>query len=414
MARPSASSAVSAVASAQHQLDRLKSFLFPTLLPFVHDRGTYINLLLLSKDSADPISPGLRAAWYAAWYIRAHDGDRNMALLKAARAGHLEACRFLIDAGSVLPEQPKAINVPFNLEPIFEQNRRDILAMLLDRGLRKLPAPRGSTPEFSAIQDNCCWDMLAVLIERGWKIRRDTRLDIAACEKGQLGVLQQLSELGIEHDEDLLFEAVMTGRNEIVAYVLHDLGISTMWGSEFDKNPLSLAACVGEVEMVTLLLDHNAAKYYWSLWEAMDEALHYGKTDVVEVLVRRGYSAEAREDRKMWHVSGTSLDHESTLNYTYCSKYSAWAVQFGTVELLQLILDAGTKVLPVDGHALRLAIDLGKTEMETVLRQYCDEPAEASPPHVDEDEDEDEDEDWIKTTWKPSPVGYDRFEIRSA
>ncbi|KAJ3144401.1 hypothetical protein HDU89_008275 [Geranomyces variabilis] len=414
MSRPSALSAVSAVASAEHQLDRLKSFLFPTLLPFVHNRGTYVNLLLLSKDSADAISPGLRAAWYAAWYIRTHDGDRNVALLKAARAGHLEACRFLMDAGSVLPEQPEAINIPFNLEPVFEQNRRDILALLLDRGLRKLPAPKQSSSEISAIRNNCCWDMLAVFIERGWNIRMDpTSLDLAACEKGQLGVLQQLSELGIVHDEDLLFEAVMTGRNEIVAYVLHDLGVSTQRGSELDKNPLSLAASVGNVEMVTLLLDHDAAKY-WSLWEAMDNALHYGKTDVVEVLVRRGYSAEAREDRKQWRVSGVSWGHESTLDYTYCSKYSAWAVQFGTVELLQLILDAGTKVLPVDGHALRLAIDLGKTEMETVLRQYCDKPAEASPPPEDLDEDEGEDEDWIITTWKPSPLSYDRFEIRSA
>ncbi|KAI8908089.1 ankyrin repeat-containing domain protein, partial [Powellomyces hirtus] len=310
-----------------------------------------------------------------------------------ACVGHVDACRGLIDGGARLPT---AWRRP--LEPVFERDSRDVLALLLDRGLYTLDCPDGKETIYD-IEKHGSWDILGMYLARGWNHRQDyTTLDAAAVQRGELGNLKQLMELGVCPYGDLLIEAALSGHTEIVMYLLEDQEWNPQWADEYDRDVLEIAASCGDVDMLAALLERGVHRYpeeRWSIHAAMVQAQHYRNLDMVRLMVTHGYY---------------------DMTFEAGDEVLEWAVEHGDVELVEFLLDAGAGVQPVLGRALRVAIELGKSDMERALRRLCDEPVDgstASPPPSDYLEDP----EWWGTDWRlrrgpQKPLSYRRLDIR--
>ena len=125
--------------------------------------------------------------------------------------------------------------------------------------------------------------------------------------------------------------------------------------SYMQLTPLSLASYEGDVEIVTLLLDHGADIGMYNNNQygttALIEAAQKGNVDIVKLLLERGADVNQRDK--------------------YGDPALNWATYYGHIEVVKSLIEMNADLTVVGsggGTALKTAIARGHKEIEQILR----------------------------------------------
>uniref|UniRef100_A0A8H7K645 Uncharacterized protein n=1 Tax=Bionectria ochroleuca TaxID=29856 RepID=A0A8H7K645_BIOOC len=211
-------------------------------------------------------------------------------LTRAVRLGNLELVRHFLDED---PAAQGTGNWPLSLAANL--SRSDIVKLLLDRGanIHRRDPTLGDAIEAATLAQHPA--TMRVLCEAG------VRLDYVYSGGDTILHLIVRPASG-----EALFRAICIGDIEMVALLL-DLGAAREVSLPYGNMPLILAARNGEVAILRLLLDHGWAALaieHGSI--VLHAVVGYGKLEAVRLLLEMGISAEG-------HANGTTALHLAAL-----------------------------------------------------------------------------------------------------
>ncbi|KAK7114437.1 ankyrin repeat domain-containing protein 50-like isoform X2 [Littorina saxatilis] len=224
-------------------------------------------------------------------------------LVCAARHGHTDVCRTLLEAGADVNFRCH-FNKQTALLVAVESSQRSVLEVLLGWGADvQLTDNVGITPLYAAVKgDNC--GMVRQLIDAGCDVNigsQDHAPLFLAARRGFQEIVQILCEAGCYKDiankygVTPLYEAALTGQNNIL-HCLIDQGCDIDKYDMYNVSPLQAAVTMGNTECVKMLVQAGACLKWRNKQGkcAVQLALELGKNDIVEFFLKSGVDVTKR------------------------------------------------------------------------------------------------------------------------
>ncbi len=314
---------------------------------------------------------GIKAAQAKGANVSVADGYRL--LVPAAKNGHLELIKFLVD---VLPDSkvyPKGRKFKgLALDRAAGEGHSDIVKFLVKNGanvnaLAEMEQARKNL--FDAVERG---DVAGVKVARARganvSVADGYRLLVPAAEKGHLELTKFLVDVlpdfkvcprGRKFKNEALDRASWNGHLEVVKFLIES-------GAVADENArgkaLGTAAWNGHLEVVKFLVENRVVTDMRAGNEVLHQALHHGHLEVVKFLIESGAVADENASRegletaaRFGHLEIAKFLVEKGANVNGCSwcgttalMYAAMLGRFKVVEFL-IKKDANVNVQGKDG-----------------------------------------------------------------
>ncbi len=234
-------------------------------------------------------------------------GDRpelqRSALTTAARAGHLDIVRTLLDAGAPVDRVVRG-DATALIEAV-DQDHFDVAMLLIDRGADVNKAVRGSgSPLISAARANnveAIKRMLSLGADPNLNVRGDGNALIAAARSANASAVEALmlagarADNGIQGDGNAITIAAQRGDMALLQKMI-EAGADVNASVEGDGSPLIQAARNGHADAVALLLHAGADinKIVRGDENALIGAAWAGESEIVDYLLSAGADPNIR------------------------------------------------------------------------------------------------------------------------
>ncbi|XP_076449469.1 uncharacterized protein LOC143285905 isoform X2 [Babylonia areolata] len=231
-----------------------------------------------------------------------NDGGQS-ALYCAARRGHLDVCRQLLQAGADINAQcHHSKQTP--LLGAVETQQTEVVTLLLERGADvQVTDNVGITPLYTAVEGNCL-PLVRQLIQAGSEVNvgsQDHSPIFLAARKGFLSIVKELCEAGCckditnKYNVTALYEAASKGHNDIVQYLM-EAGCDVNCCDMYSITPLQAAVMMGNLEGVRLLVDGGACVKWRNRQGrcAVEMAVIWDRPHILEFFLMRGVDVTKR------------------------------------------------------------------------------------------------------------------------
>ncbi|MFK8029616.1 MAG: ankyrin repeat domain-containing protein [Gammaproteobacteria bacterium] len=255
---------------------------------------------------------------------------QRSALTTAAKAGHADIVKLLIDSGAPVDRVVKGDATA--LIEALKENHEDVARLLISRSADVSLTVRGDgSPLIAAAMANNN-DMIRLLLDEGadpndW-VRGDASVLYHAARKGNTEMVQLLIDAGVNvnqkmrGDGNALIIATRKGHKDVIR-LLMNAGARADSGVQGDGNAMISAAQRGDVETLAFMIETggNVDASVKGDGSPLIAAARNGHQDAVNLLLRNGASID-----KVVYGDENALIGAS------------WA---GDVEMVRLLLDAG-------------------------------------------------------------------------
>lgn len=267
-------------------------------------------------------------------YQSTYDDQGNTHLIAAAKEGHLEVCKLLLEADICL-EQTNKLKEQTALLVAAEQKQTEICLLLLEYGACVQVSDNiGMTPLYAAIK---CHDSTVIqkLIRNGCNVNigsQDHPPIFLAARLGQFDTVQMLIKSGCQKDVcnkygvTPVYESTLKGYHDILEFLL-EKGCDPDKADMYKKTPLHIASLQNDRRAAELLVtagaslrlrdDHN--------YTAIQLALKSGNADVLEYFLTFGVDLSHKD----------ALGSERFAMFTVCELFKQYHVK----SILVLIRD---------------------------------------------------------------------------
>jgi ankyrin repeat protein len=313
-------------------------------------------------------------------------GDKRPALVAAARSGHVDEVKALLDKGA----DAKSIDVRgwTVLQRAAEAGQLEVVRLLLKRGADVNAKTSDGWTALIAAASNRHIDVVNVLLQRNADLNAKTSNGrtalMMAVEQDQPKIVNALlnksADVNAATGEGVtaLMLAAEKGRTGLVQLLL-EKGINVNAKDEEGRTPLSVAAKRGHFSIAKLLRDRGAKA-------TLPVAAELGDLDEVQRLVNKGADINAKDDEgatalinacaqghadvaRLLLKNGADVNAENRYAWTALI-VAAWK---GYPEVVKILLDFGADVRPKNDlcrTALESAQEEGHPEIVALLKAH--------------------------------------------
>ncbi|KAL5022521.1 hypothetical protein ScPMuIL_001676 [Solemya velum] len=229
--------------------------------------------------------------------VDAQNSNGETALICAARWGHVDICKLLLQAGASVDQASHNVHQT-PLLVATDHSRREVVQCLLDYGADvQLTDNVGITPLYSAIKRRDM-DLVELLIEAGCDVNlgsQDHAPIFVAARLGLMDIIKVLSRAGCQKDISNkygvtpMYEATLKGHIDVLQYLIRE-GCDPNKADMYGVTPLHIAAMMGNVAAVDILVKAGVDLRLRSQHghTALLTALERGKAEVVEYFLKLG------------------------------------------------------------------------------------------------------------------------------
>ena len=311
-------------------------------------------------------------------------------LLAAAKRGHADICRLLIEAGAEIEVHSNGWTA---LHLAADGGHHEVVAVLLQANPR-LDVPLGDYTALDLAIENGHREVVALLKDAGAATRATGQLLFRAASDGDAATVRDLVESGADlhwkrpkNHWTPLHEAAYEGHLEIVNYLVSK-GADVADTETNGLTPLMLAAQEGRTEVVRALLDADSPLHHKDDYQmtAIHRSAQSGNKETVLLLLERGAKLDegAADNTPLFIAAGEGdleltqllIDKGADVNYRMDSMaFTALhrAAASGSVEVTELLLKHGAKpnvTNRLGDTPLSVATKKGFDEVAALLRQH--------------------------------------------